>query len=82
MSSSSETIEVVVEIDGEPVSSQQAGEDIHWNTDGESVLSIGDARLYQILELPEFGKHELVLKTNSEGLAVYTMTFGVNEFGP
>jgi len=82
LSSSSETIEVVVEIDGEPVSSQQAGEDIHWNTDGESVLSIGDARLYQILELPEFGKHELVLKTNSEGLAVYTMTFGVNEFGP
>ena len=82
LSSASGFTEVIVEIDGEPVSDQQFGADVHLNAEGESVVIVSDARLYQILELPEFGKHELVLKTNSEGLAVYTVTFGVNEFGP
>jgi thiol-disulfide isomerase/thioredoxin len=82
MSSASGFTEVIVEIDGKPVSDQQFGADVQWNAEGESVVIVSDARLYQILELSEFGKHELVLKTNSEGLAVYTVTFGVNEIGP
>lgn len=82
LSSSFGYSEVIVEIDGQPVSEQQAGADITWTAEGESILSVRDPQLYQIIALPEFGKHELVLKTNSEGLAVYTVTFGVNEFGP
>ena len=65
-----------------PVAADQAGPDIGWDSDGNSVLVVSDARLYQIIELPKFGKHELRLKTNSEGLAFYTMTFGANKFGP
>ena len=82
LSSESEPIEVLIEIDGEPLNVDQAGSDVSWDEDGNSILTVTDARLYQIVELPEFGKHELVLKTDSEGLAIYTVTFGVNEFGP
>jgi len=82
LSAPGETQQVVVEIDGAPVAVDQAGPDITWDSRGNSVLTVSDARLYQIIELPEFGKHELRLKTNSEGLAFYTVTFGVNEFGP
>ncbi|MGY8880665.1 MAG: hypothetical protein ACKVKV_08340, partial [Dehalococcoidia bacterium] len=82
LSAPGEIQQVVVEIDGAPVAVDQAGPDITWDSSGNSVLTVSDARLYQIIELPEFGKHELRLKTNSEGLAFYTVTFGVNEFGP
>ncbi len=82
LSAPGETQQVVVEIDGAPVAVDQAGPDITWDSSGNSVLTVSDAMLYQIIELPEFGKHELRLKTNSEGLAFYTVTFGVNEFGP
>jgi thiol-disulfide isomerase/thioredoxin len=77
-----ESQQVIVEIDRAPVSINEAGPDISWDSNGNSVVLVSDARLYQIIELPEFGKHELKLKTNSEGLAFYTVTFGVNEFGP
>jgi thiol-disulfide isomerase/thioredoxin len=82
LSSLSDGTIVVVELDGEPVSTVQAGSDIHWDQQGRSLIEIDTARLYQIVELPEFGKHELKLITNSEGLAIYTVTFGVSEFGP
>jgi thiol-disulfide isomerase/thioredoxin len=74
--------EVVVELDGRPLSPDEAGADIEWDSEGNSVLQIGETRLYQIVALPEFGNHELKLTTNSEGLAVYTITFGIFESGP
>ena len=74
--------EVVVELDGRPLLPEEAGVDIEWDLDGSSVLRVRETRLYQIVELPRFGKHELKLTTNSEGLAIYTVTFGIFEFGP
>jgi len=73
---------VVVELDGRPLSQDEAGADIEWDSAGNSVVRVKETRLYQIAALPEFGKHELKLTTNSEGLAVYTITFGIFEFGP
>jgi len=73
---------VVVEIDGRPLSQDEAGADIEWDSAGNSVVRVKETRLYQIAALPEFGKHELKLTINSEGLAVYTITFGIFEFGP
>lgn len=74
--------DVIVELDGLPLTHAQAGPDIVWDSAGNSVVQVDESRLYQLVELPEFGKHELTLKTDSEGLAIYTVTFGVNEFGP
>jgi hypothetical protein len=74
--------EVVVELDDRPLSREEAGPDITWNDNGESVMQIRETRLYQMVELPEFGKHELKLKTNSAGLAIFTVTCGVFDFGP
>jgi thiol-disulfide isomerase/thioredoxin len=76
------TTEVIVELDGHPLKADEAGVDITWDEKQRSVVHIHETRLYQIIELPEFGNHELTLKTNSEGLTIYTVTFGVNEYGP
>jgi thiol-disulfide isomerase/thioredoxin len=73
---------LIVELDERPLTPGEAGADIAWDDNGNSLLVIEETRLYQLVELAEFGKHELKLKTNSEGLAIYTVTFGVNEFGP
>jgi thiol-disulfide isomerase/thioredoxin len=82
MNSEASVVQMIVELDGRPLAESQAGVDVTWGDEGRSLLNVSTARLYQIVELPEFGKHELVLKTDSEGLALYTVTFGVNEFGP
>ena len=82
LSTHGESHHVIVEIDDAPVSIDQAGPDISWDSNGNSIVAVSEARLYQIIELPKFGKHELRLKINSEGLAFYTVSFGVNEFGP
>ncbi|MCZ6539624.1 MAG: redoxin family protein [Chloroflexi bacterium] len=74
--------EVLVELDGRPLLPEEAGEDIEWDPAGNSVLRVTETRLYQLLELPEFGKHELKLTTNSEDLAIFTVTFGIFELGP
>ena len=74
--------EVAVELDGRPLLAAEAGADIEWDPDGASVLRVGETRLYQMVELPQFGKHELKLTTNSGGLAIYTVTFGIFESGP
>jgi thiol-disulfide isomerase/thioredoxin len=77
-----EGYELIVELDNRPLAHDEAGTDITWDDNGNSIVAIEETRLYQLVELPKFGKYELKLKTNSEGLAVYTVTFGVNEFGP
>ncbi len=74
-------LEVIVELNGRPLSPEEAGADIEWNANGNSVLRVTETRLYQIVELPNFGKNALKLKTNSEGLAIYTITFGIFESG-
>ncbi|MDA1280727.1 MAG: redoxin domain-containing protein, partial [Chloroflexi bacterium] len=74
--------DITVQLDGRPLSSAEAGSDVTWEPSGNSVVRVHEARLYQILELPEFGQHELTFTTNTEGLAVYTVTFGVFDSGP
>lgn len=82
LSSVGEEVVVTVELNGKPLPVGSEGEDIERDSDGNSTVIVGEARLYQLVQLPDFGNHELTLKTNSEGLSVYTATFGANEFGP
>ena len=75
-------IEVIVELDGKPVPADGAGPDIVYDESGRSILSIDESRLYRLLELPEFGEHELVLRSNSDLFAVNAFTFGNYLEGP
>ncbi|MCH7643025.1 MAG: hypothetical protein IIC30_07080, partial [Chloroflexi bacterium] len=72
-----EPFEVVVEIDGEPLTKEQAGADIVWKEDGTTVLEVSDSRLYAVLESSEFTQAELYFRSSSPNFAMFAFTFGV-----
>jgi len=73
--------DVVVELDGRPLRPDEAGADVRFDADGRSVMRVGQARMYAIAELPAIGDHELTLRSNADGFAVYAVTFGAYEDG-
>ena len=76
-----ESFDVQVTIDGRPLKPNEAGADITVEDD-RSFFVVDGARMYRILELPEYGSHELALSSNSTGFAVFTFTFGGYPEGP
>ena len=77
-----EPFEVRVEIDGRPLTAREAGADIVFDAQGNSLFRADQARLYMIVELPVAGVHELKLRANSDGFAVFAFTFGAYTEGP
>ena len=71
-----EPFDVVVELDGRPLTAAEAGADIVFDEEGRSVLRVQQARVYAIVELPAWGEHELILRSNSDNLAIFAFTFG------
>ena len=57
-------------LDGSPITEAQAGDDVR---DGEAIIDT--PRMYQLVRAADVDRHELVLETTSDGLAVYALTF-------
>ena len=74
-------LEVRVTMDEAPVSREDAGVDIQFDSDGNSFINVNEARLYNVVNLMEFGGHELKLSSNSPGFSVFAYTFGMYEGG-
>ena len=72
-----EPFEVVVELDGRPLLPAEAGADIVFDDEGRSLLRVDEARHYAIVELPEWGEHDLKLSSNSDNFAIFAFTFGI-----
>jgi len=68
-------VRVSVQLDGKPLSKDNAGSDVQWDLEG-SYLSVAENMLYDIVRTPDYGSHELKLATNANDLCVYTYTFG------
>ena len=77
-----EPFEMRVELDGIPLTPEQAGVDVSFDAAGNSIVIVDEPRLYAIVELPVFGEHELTLRANSDDFAVFAFTFGIYEEGP
>ncbi len=77
-----EAFDVRVEIDGRPLTIDEAGADILFDSDANSFFRADQARLYAIVELPAAGEHESKLRSNSDGFGVFAFTFGVYTEGP
>ncbi|HEX9758850.1 MAG TPA: redoxin domain-containing protein [Nitrospiria bacterium] len=69
---------VEVLLDDEPLDPQEAGEDIHFDSENRSWLSVGEGRLYSLIHNRRdgYGKHTLTIKVDRKGLEAYTFTFG------
>ena len=73
---------VLITMDDLPVPSELAGEDVMYDTHGESYVTVDRPRVYQLIDLPEYASHDLKLWSKSTGLEVYTITFEANIFEP
>jgi cytochrome c biogenesis protein CcdA/thiol-disulfide isomerase/thioredoxin len=62
--------EVGLTLDGRPVAPGDAGRDVSGST-----VTVGDERLYELIDLPEAGRHTLRL-TPEPGVQAYAFTFG------
>ena len=73
--------EVQVEIDGRPLTEEEAGGDLVVEDD-RSYFVVNEPRMYAIVELPEFSNHVLKLSSNSDQFALFAFTFGAYPDGP
>ena len=73
---------VLITMDGLPVPSELAGDDVMYDTDGESYVTIDRPRVYQLIDLPDYESHDVKLWSKSAGLEVYAITFEANIFEP
>jgi hypothetical protein len=76
-----QSFEVQVTIDGRPLLPEEAGADLMVD-DGRSYFTVDRGRMYEVVALPEFGVHELVLSSNSPDFALFAFTFGAYSEGP
>ncbi|MDA1216530.1 MAG: redoxin domain-containing protein, partial [Chloroflexi bacterium] len=76
-----EPFEVEVTMDGNSLKANEAGADVIVEG-GRSYFVVDEPRMYQVVELPDFGGHELDLSAKSEGFALFAFTFGAYAEGP
>ena len=74
-------LKVLVTMDEAPIPKNDAGVDIEFDSVGNSYINVNEARMYNVVNLMEFGGHELKLSSNSSGFSVFAYTFGVYEGG-
>ncbi len=75
----SEVFDVRALLDGKPLESLHAGDDVTVTAQGESVVRVDGPRLYSLVASPEPGSHELRLSARSDAFAIFAFTFGVGE---
>jgi len=65
---------ITVDLDGRPISASYLGKDLTLDQ-GVASATVSMARLYNIVDGPSYGWHELVI-TAHQGFRLYTFTFG------
>jgi hypothetical protein len=79
-------VRVVVTLDGAPLTRENKGADVTVIPVGlgrtESFIVVDEPRMYHLVELQDFGSHELRLSSNSPAFALYSLTFGAHEDRP
>ena len=76
-----EPFDVQVTIDGQPLLPEEAGADVIVS-EGRSFFRVDQARMYEVVALPEFASHELKLSATSKDFSFFAFTFGAYAEGP
>lgn len=78
-----EAVRVLVKLDDQFLVEENRGADVAIGPDGESYLLVDEARMYRVVEKPEYAQRKkLELSVGGKGLAVYAFTFGIFAQGP
>jgi len=60
---------------GRSLSPDHAGDDVHFDDQGRSLIRVNRPRMYRLVRNPDFGLHRLDLVFRASGLALYSFTF-------
>jgi thiol-disulfide isomerase/thioredoxin len=66
---------VFVMQDGKYLESEDAGDDIEFDSEGRSYFVVSEPKMYNLIKNREISSHLLKLSSNSNGFAVYAFTF-------
>ena len=77
----SEPFTVRVIMDEAPLTPEQAGVDVTFDDEGNSIVVVDKARMYHLVELASYEGHELKLSSNSDDMELFAFTFGAYETG-
>ena len=77
-----EAFDVIITIGDEPLPQHYQGSDIMVAEDGTTSIRVDEPKMYNLVQLPEYGGHELKLLSNSEQFSVFAFTFGSYSIGP
>jgi len=72
---------VRITLDGEPLSSWNAGTDVMFDDEGNTYVAVDEARMFSLVNEDKFSGHELKLSTNSDEFSLFAFTFGSYEGG-
>lgn len=61
--------------DGKPVAKEDKGDDIRYDEQGLSYVTVDEPRMYNLVKNKVFGQKTLKLATADPGLGIYTFTF-------
>jgi len=82
-SDSGEPYQVRITLDGEYLTEDNAGADIHFDEEGRSFLMVDQPRLYAIIDSPTYTQGQtLLMSSNSDNFGVFAFTFGIYTEGP
>lgn len=72
---------VYATLDDMPLTEENAGDDIEFDEEGNSYFLVDEARMYRVVEQPEFNSKVLKLSSRSDAFAVFAYTFGIYDGG-
>jgi len=61
--------------DGKPVAKKDRGDDVEYDDQGRSFITVDEPRMYYIIKNEKFGHHTLRLATAQPGFGIYSFTF-------
>jgi hypothetical protein len=67
--------EIEVQQDGSSLTAENRGEDVRVDADGRSVLTVREARSYNVVRNREHGEHLLKLTAPTGGVSLYSFSF-------
>lgn len=78
---SSEPFRVYATLDDDPLTEEEAGDDIQFDDEGNSYIFVDEARMYRVVEQPEFAERLFKLSSTSDAFAIFAYTFGIYDGG-
>ena len=74
-------VTVMVTQDDKPLAQQDAGDDVKFDAQGRSYITVDAPRAYDVVMNKHWGTHELTLTPQGSGLAIYSFAFESCETG-